>query len=78
LKFLQAIYRCPDVPLSTRIKCATAALPFESPKLIATAVFSAEDFANRLEKAIKRSGAGPMRLIEGPKAGRPNSTAGVS
>jgi hypothetical protein len=38
------------------MRAAVEALPFESPKLSATAVLTAEDFADRLEKAIARSG----------------------
>jgi hypothetical protein len=56
LDFLQSIYRNPLQPLSVRIRCAVEALPFESPKLSATTVLTAEDFAERLEKAIARSG----------------------
>jgi hypothetical protein len=56
LTFLQAVYRDPDVPLSVRIKCAVEALPYETPKLSATAILSDEDFAQRLERAILRSG----------------------
>ena len=64
LNFLQKIYRCPRQPMSRRMRAAIEALPFESPKLSATAVFPAgEDFAARLERAIFRSGAEP-KLIE--------------
>jgi hypothetical protein len=46
------------------MRAAIEALPFESPKLSATAVFPAgEDFASRLERTIERSGAAP-RLID--------------
>ena len=56
LALLQAVYRDPDTPLSVRIKCAVEALPYETPKLSATAILSDEDFASRLERAILRSG----------------------
>ena len=56
LDFLQSIYRNPLQPLPVRIRAAVEALPFESPKLSATAVLTAADFADRLEKAIARSG----------------------
>ena len=43
---------------------AIEAVPFESPKLSARAVFPAgEDFATRLERAVERLGATP-KLIE--------------
>jgi hypothetical protein len=64
LAHLRSVYRDPTQPDHRRDKCAMAALPFESPKLIATANISAEDFANRLERAITRSSVGVMRLIE--------------
>jgi hypothetical protein len=54
-------------PISTRLllavrrRAAIEALPFESPKLSAMAVLPAGDFADRLERAIARSG---VKLIE--------------
>lgn len=63
LALLQAVYRDPRQPLPTRIRCAVEALPFESPKLSATAVLFRDDFATRLERAIARSGKAPL-LIE--------------
>ena len=63
LSFLQAIHRSANVPLSVRMRAAIEALPFESPKLSATAILQGDDFALRLERAIARNGAG-ARLIE--------------
>lgn len=52
------------MPLLSASRAAIEAMPFESPKLSATAVFGAgEDFAARLERAIVRSGEEP-KLIE--------------
>ena len=46
------------------MRAAIEALPFESPKLSATAVFPAgEDFASRLERALALSANAP-KVIE--------------
>jgi hypothetical protein len=66
LGLLQAVYRNPEIPLPVRIKCAVECLPFESPKLSATAVLTSEDFADRLEKAIARSG---VKMVAAKVAG---------
>ena len=44
-----------DLPLSTRMRAATAALPHEHPKLAVTTVVNVGDFADQLEKAVERS-----------------------
>ena len=56
LGLLQAIYRNPHIGLYTRLKAAIAALPFERPKLQATAVthLNGQDFATLLERARER------------------------
>jgi hypothetical protein len=64
LGFLQTIYKSRGVPLSVRMRAAVEALLFESPKLSATAILSSEDFAERLEKAIARSGVKTPRTID--------------
>ncbi|MGB8068960.1 MAG: hypothetical protein WCF38_14905, partial [Pseudolabrys sp.] len=59
LDLLRAIYRRADLPLSTRMRAATAALPHEHPKLAVTTVVNAGDFADQLERAVERS-----RMVE--------------
>jgi hypothetical protein len=56
LDYLQSIYKNPLQPTSLRMRAAAQALPFESPKLSATALLDPEDFAQKLERAITRSG----------------------
>jgi hypothetical protein len=61
LEYLQGIYRNPSEPEGRRLKAAMAALPFESPRLSAVANIDPLQFAEKLERAILRSG---VRLIE--------------
>jgi hypothetical protein len=64
LEFLQAIYQSEHIPLSVRMRAAIEALPFETPKLSATAIVPGEgDFAERLKRAVIRSRQWP-KLIE--------------
>jgi hypothetical protein len=68
LDFLQAVYRCPDQPLSVRMKAAIAALPFEFPKLgVSVVVDGGADFAARLDLARARS----AKVIEGRALPKP-------
>ena len=55
LKFLQTIYRNPEVPLPVRMKAAAIAIEYELPRLAVTATVNAGDFAVQLDKAIERS-----------------------
>jgi hypothetical protein len=52
LELLQACYRDPGQPISRRIRCAIAALPFEGPKYaVIAAVGGGKDFAALIEAA---------------------------
>ena len=62
LSFLQACYRNPSLNLTTRMRAAIAALPFESPKLAVTAMVSEQDFATVLDRRLKR--IEEMKLLE--------------
>ncbi len=56
LEFLQACYRSPHLPLSTRMRAAIAALQYEHPKLgVQMNLHDDGTWAERLEKAIERS-----------------------
>jgi hypothetical protein len=59
LDLLQAIYRSTSMPRNTRMRAATAALPFEYPKYVAVAQFNEHSFAARLEQRLQR-----MKVIE--------------
>src|SRR5262245_19964621 len=62
LDLLQAVYRDPTQQLSTRIRCAMACLPFETPKLLATAIVNEGSFAELLDQWLKR--IEQMKLID--------------
>jgi hypothetical protein len=66
LEFLQAMYRSATQPMARRLKAASIAIQYESPKLSATLAVQANDsFAARLQAAIARSnGAEAYRLIQ--------------
>ena len=62
LDLLQAVYRSNALPLHTRMRAAMVCLPFETPKLLATAIIDERDFATLLDQRLKR--LEEMRLIE--------------
>ena len=59
LNFLQMIYRNNSLPLPTRMRAAIYCLPFETPKLLATAIVNENSFAELLDRRIAR-----LKLIE--------------
>ena len=62
LEGLQAIYRNPALPLTTRMRAMMAAVPYESSKLIATAIVNERSFAELLDQRLKR--IAEQKLIE--------------
>jgi hypothetical protein len=66
LEYLQGIYNDPTQSTSMRMRAAIECLPFENPKLSATAVttMDGKSFAQALERAINRSKAPtPIRTL---------------
>jgi len=55
LKFLQTIYRNPEVPLPVRMKAAAIAIEYELPRLAVTANINSGDFAVQLDRAVECS-----------------------
>jgi hypothetical protein len=64
LAYLQSIYRNPMEATTTRMRAAIECLPFENPKLSATAIATLDgnSFAEALERCIARSGTKPLSL----------------
>ena len=62
LDLLRRVYRSTQQPLSLRMRAAIEALPFEVPKLSATAIatMDGQSFAEALERAIARSKSPPL------------------
>jgi hypothetical protein len=59
LEFLQAVVRNNDLPLSVRMRAASIAIQYETPKPVQTLAFF--DIGDRLDRAIAASG---VRMIE--------------
>jgi hypothetical protein len=75
LELLQEVYRNEEVALPTRMRAAIECLPFENPKLSATAIaaFDGQTFAEALERCIERSKSPP--LLNGPVSPLPREEA---
>ena len=64
IDLLRAVYRNSSLPLTTRMRAAIAALPFETPKLAVTATVSENDFATLLDRRLKRIEEMKAKAIE--------------
>ena len=64
LDLLRRVYRSTKQPMSMRMRAAIEALPFEVPKLSATATMDGKTFAEALERCLERSSKPP--LLNGP------------
>ena len=62
LRYLQMIYRDPQLSTAVRMRAAGLAIPYEVPKLAVTAVVSEQDFATALDRRLKR--IEEMKLLE--------------
>jgi hypothetical protein len=71
LEYLQSIYRDPTQEQFTRMRAARDAIAYESPKLVAAAVITGQDFASLLDRRIAhmRKVEGTDRAAEGEAAG---------
>ena len=76
LAYLQSIYRNPMEATPTRMRAAIECLPFENPKLSATAIatMDGKSFAEALERAIIRSQQ-PVPMLNGPVEPLPTTVA---
>ena len=65
-RLLQSIYRDEEVALPVRMRAAIESLPYETPKLSATAIatLDGKTFAEALDRAIERSKSPP--ILNGP------------
>ena len=68
LTYLQAVYRGQIEAEGPRMRAAMACLPFETPKLsVVASISDPNQFAERLERAIQRSGVRPLMLEHAPQ-----------
>lgn len=69
LDLLRAVYRRSDLPLTTRMRAAIAALNYELPRLQVTAQVNEQNFAEVLERRLRnmeRVNNSNARIIEAP------------
>jgi hypothetical protein len=68
LDLLRAIYRSPQVQLTTRIRCAMACLQYEHPRLAVVAQITEQSFAEVLERRLQKLRAMENgKMIEAPQ-----------
>jgi hypothetical protein len=65
IDYLRSVYRNPLQPDNVRMRAAAIAIEYELPRLAVTAMVTAGDFADQLEKAIERSRKVSPTMIEG-------------
>jgi hypothetical protein len=79
LDLLQAVYRNSDIPLSVRMRAASMAIPYEFPKLsVVASIHDPAGFAERLERAIERSGVRPLMIEHAPQPKPPPEPSDVT
>jgi hypothetical protein len=62
LGYLRQVYRNPLESTHVRMKAAAIALEYERPRLAVVAQMSGDDLAERLNRAVERSGTGPKMI----------------
>jgi hypothetical protein len=68
LRYLQLVYRGQIEAEGPRMRAAMACLPFETPKLsVVASIHDPAGFAERLERAIERSGVRPLMIEHAPQ-----------
>jgi hypothetical protein len=68
LTYLQMVYRGQIQAEGPRMRAAMACLPFETPKLsVVASIHDPAGFAERLERAIERSGVRPLMIEHAPQ-----------
>jgi hypothetical protein len=70
LDLMRLVYLDPELPLSTRMRAAAAALPYEHPKLSVSAKIGVIGFGSRLEAAMELRGLSPV-IDAAPSAPQP-------
>ena len=67
LAFLKQVYQDPLENTHVRMRAAAIAIEYERPRLAVLATIGGQDYADRLELAIKNSGRGPKMIEAQPQ-----------